>query len=688
MGRPSQNLPVLPAPAAAPVKFADTAPGKAARHYWRHRAAYAPVTGAAVLFAAGCEAHRVTGVTDALGLGAATAAALGGHAAHRLWRKRNGRPLANAHRLYQAALASSSITYLACASAVSPLHESMLILFGTLTAPLSLAWWLRRLVPAAPAAPAAAETQPSAGEQQDPADPRDAFTRLIADVWEEGFACEGGQFPRTALDQIERLSDTGGFAFAATVRFNLGKGPVRQRPAMLIEHTDLIAQAYTGVGDGRAAIHPANVIAQPRPDGTARLYVFERNPLQATARLERVAQPGSFTHPQLARTVTGEYQPYRVWIDGFGSPHRVAVGSTGSGKSQLARTLLTLDMHTTDEHGRPVVAPWVLDPHAGASYAGWLDKLDLFARPLPIEDLYVQIRLSLEAMVQVLRTRVGQMAAEGIDLIRPTFERPLVSGYIDEVPTLMRRDKKILGLLEELAEGGRKAAVRLTVLSISVAEDVLTSHTLRDALVSGDKFLLRGGSLATKLNMAPGVAGVDPRGLQAHFADGSPTGGLGYRASGGDEVGQPIRFVQSDARWLATGRSAHVEQAAALRELFARQLRDPALVAANTRAAAPQPAPEHAAPAANASATPITVKTKPARGETWPRVEQFLEFTGDPQRVCDIAAAVGATDTAVINALQRNGAVQEPGTGRWTLAKYLAPAAQRNGATVLDGAAA
>ena len=113
-----------------------------------------------------------------------------------------------------------------------------------------------------------------------------------------------------------------------------------------------------------------------------------------------------------------------------------------------------------------------------------------------------------------------------------------------------------------------------------------------------------------------------------------------------------------------------------------------AAVRGDTRAAAPQPAPEHAAPAANASATPITVKTKPARGETWPRVEQFLEFTGDPQRVCDIAAAVGATDTAVINALQRNGAVQEPGTGRWTLAKYLAPAAQRNGATVLDGAAA
>lgn len=685
MGRPSQNLPVLATNPPAPVKFTDTAPGKAARHYWRNRAAYAPVTGAAVLFAAGCEAHRVTAAADALGIGAAATAALTGHVAHRVWRKRNGRPLVNAHRLYQAALASSSITYLAAASAISPLARPMLILYGALAAPLALGWWLRRLVPA-PRAVDGAPAQAQPDEPQAPADPRDAFTRLIADVWDEGFACPDGQFPRTALDQIERLDGTGGFAFTATVHFNRGKGPVRHRPTMLIEHTDLIAQAYTGVGDGGAPIHPANVIAQPRPDGTARLYVFERNPLQVPARLERIADPGSFTHPQLARTVTGDFQPYRVWVDGFGSPHRVAVGSTGSGKSQLARTLLTLDMHTTDEAGRPVVAPWVLDPHAGASYAGWLDKIDLFARPLPVEDLYVQIRLALQAMVDVLRLRVGQMAAEGIDLITPTFERPLLSGYIDEVPTLMRRDKKILPLLEEIAEGGRKAAVRLTVMSISVAEDVLTSHTLRDALVSGDKFLLRGGSLATKLNMAPGVAGVDPRGLQAHFADGSPTGGLGYRASGGDEAGQPIRFVQSDARWLATGRSAHIEQASSLRAMFARQLRDPSLVAADDRTPAPSAAPVRPAVTVEVSSVSLAAKAKPARGETWPRVEQFLDFTGEPQRVCDIAAAVGASDTAVINALQRNGAVQDPDTGRWTLEKYLVLAAGR--IEVLDGAAA
>lgn len=681
MARPSQNLPVPVKAAPAPVKFADTAPGKAAHHYWRNRAAYAPVTGAGVLFAAGCEAHRVTGAADALGIVSVAALAAGGHAAHRVWRKRNGRPLVNAHRLYQAALASSSITYLAAASSVSPTRPAMAIFYGVLTAPLALAWWLRRLVPDAPQAPVGAETQAAPAEPpatQD--DPRDAFTRLIATVWEEGFACEGGQFPRTGLDEIERLSDTGGFAFAATVRFNRGKGPVRHRPAALIEHTDLIAQAYTGVGDGGAPIHPANVIAQPRPDGTARLYVFERNPLQAAAPLERVAAPGSFTHPQLARTVTGEYQPYRVWVDGFGSPHRVAVGSTGSGKSQLARTLLTLDMHTTDEHGRPVVAPLVLDPHAGASYAGWLDKVDLFARPLPIEDLYVQIRLALEAMVQVLRVRVGEMAAEGIDLIRPTHDRPLVSGYIDEVPTLMRRDKKILPLLEELAEGGRKAAMRLTVMSISVAEDVLTSHTLRDALVSGDKFLLRGGSLATKLNLAPGVAGVDPRGLQAHFADGSPTGGLGYRASGGDEAGQPVRFAQSGARWLATGRSAHIPQAAELRERFALQLRESASPGAASAQAGGARAAEPA-DAAHARVVPIAAGSRPARGETWPRVEQFLDFTGEPQRVRDIAAAVGGSDTAVINALQRNGAVQDPDTGRWTLEKYLT-------AGVLDGVAA
>lgn len=685
MGRPSQNLPVLASNPPAPVKLADTAPGKAARHYWHNRAAYAPVTGAAVLFAAGCEAHRVTAAADTLGIGAAAAAALTGHVAHRVWRKRNGRPLVNAHRLYQAALASSSITYLAAASAISPMQQGMLILYGALAAPLALGWWLRRLVPA-PQAPAAAPAQAPPEEPQAPADPRDAFTRLIADVWDEGFACPDGQFPRTALDQIERLDAAGGFAFTATVHFNRGKGPIRHRPTMLIEHTDLIAQAYTGVGDGGAPIHPANVIAQPRPDGTARLYVFERNPLQTPARLDAVAQPGSFTHPQLARTVTGDFQPYRVWVDGFGSPHRVLVGSTGSGKSQLARTLLTLDMHTTDAQGRPIVAPLVLDPHAGASYAGWLDKVDLFARPLPIEDLYVQIRLALQAMVDVLRMRVGQMAAEGIDLIRPTFERPLMSGYIDEVPTLMRRDKKILPLLEEIAEGGRKAAVRLTVMSISVAEDVLTSHTLRDALVSGDKFLLRGGSLATKLNLAPGVAGVDPRGLQAHFADGSPTGGLGYWASGGDEAGQPIRFAQSGARWLATGRSAHVEQTAALRERFARQLRDPSRLSSAASTEASSALDARPADTVTAPTVTLAAKAKPARGETWPRVEQFLDFTGEPQRVCDIAAAVGASDTAVINALQRNGAAQDPDTGRWTLAKYLAIAARSAGTEV--GAAA
>lgn len=518
----------------------------AARHVWRNRSGYGPFLAAGPAYLAGHAAYAARGGQDAvLTLGLAAAGAVGAEA-HRVYRRRAGRPLLLGQRLWQFAVAGAASLYVALSSVFDPHSAAMAIVLGVLDAPLAATWWARgHLVKPAAAAP------PEARQDQAPAADPGSFEQVAAkiqDAWNRGLTGPDGRLPNTVLTEIKPNPEHLGGGIATRVLLAADGGTIKHTPMHVVAAKDIIRQALLrALGD----LHPANLLIDPLPDGTASLKIVERNPLSRPA--SATASPaGTWTHP-VARRTSGEMVATTLWLPDYGVKHRAVVGSTGSGKSALLSLLIGLAGQSRDEQGRALAWPILCDPHGGASYPQWVDKARIAGEP-------DEIAGTLLLVCAELRRRLEWMRANRQTLVTPSPQMPLIEVFVDEVHRAIKRGESrglpILPMLAAIANEGRKAAIRLTVGTLAFDVEVLGGTLLLDAL-AGELFILHSTASSTGLKVNTGLwsEAVDPRKVITQFADGTPASGCGHHLRG-EQDPLSVRYLWPDERFTASARFA------------------------------------------------------------------------------------------------------------------------------------
>ncbi len=519
----------------------------AVRHVWRNRSTYGPFLATGPAYLAGHAAYAAHGGQDAaLALGIAGAGALGAEV-HRVYRRRAGRPLLLGQRLWQFAVAGAGALYVGLSSVFDPHSAAMAVVLGVLAAPLAATWWARgHLVKAA--APAPAETrQDEPGTAPDPG-PFEQVAARIQDAWNRGLTGPDGRLPNTALTDIEPNPEHLGGGIAARVLLAADGGTIKHTPMHVAAAKDIIRQALLrALGE----LHPANLLIDPLPDGTASLKIVERNPLSRPA-CATASPAGTWTHP-VARRTSGETVTTTLWLPDYGVKHRAVVGSTGSGKSALLSLLIGLAGQSRDAQGRALTWPILCDPHGGASYPQWVDRARIASEP-------DEIAGTLLLVCAELRRRLHWMKANRQTLVTPSPQMPLIEVLVDEVHRAIKRGEArglpILPMLAAIANEGRKAAIRLTVGTLAFDTDVLGGTLLLDAL-AGELFILHSTASSTGLKVNTGLwsEAVDPRRVITKFADGTPASGCGHHLRG-EEDPLSVRYLWPDEQFTASARFA------------------------------------------------------------------------------------------------------------------------------------
>lgn len=531
--RPATRAPQQP---AHPDYLAATV-----RHVWRNRSTYGPLLAAAPTYLAGHLAYAARGGQDTvLILGVAALGAVGAET-HRVYRRRAGRPLLLGQRLWQFAVTGAASLYLALSSVLNPHSLPMVITLGVIEAPLAVTWWARRhlIKPAGASVPETPQDE-SDGPQQGPLE---QLAQRIQGAWDRGLTGPDGRLPNTALTDITPNPERLGGGLAARVLLAADGGTIKHTPMHVVAAKDIILQALLReLGE----LHPANLLIDPLPDGTASLKIVDFNPLSHPA----AASPspaGTWTH-QVARRAGGESVATTLWLPGYGVKHRAVVGSTGSGKSALLSLLIGLAGQSRDSQGRALTWPILCDPHGGASYPQWIDKARIASEP-------DEIAGTLLLVCAEMRRRLDWMKANRQTLVAPSPQMPLIEVFVDEVHRAIKkgdaRGMPILPMLVAIANEGRKTAIRLTVGTLAFDTDVLGGTLLLDAL-AGELFILHSTASSTGLKVNTGLwsEAVDPRRIITQFADGTPASGCGYFLRG-EQSPLSVRYLWPDEQFTA-----------------------------------------------------------------------------------------------------------------------------------------
>ena len=178
-------------------------------------------------------------------------------------------------------------------------------------------------------------------------------------------------------------------------------------------------------------------------------------------------------------------EPLAINFASSHTPHLLISGTTGSGKSVLAQTILTSLTHLNRPHRLNVI---VLDPKGGDER---LIRNLSHHMPMPIAVTPDEQFLALEHVVSVMLSRGNGNAM------------PRIVVYVDELAdTAMAGGKAALGLLSRIAARGRSAGINIigctqNPSSKSLPEDLRRNLPLR--------FVGKVGN-ATEARMASGIA--------------------------------------------------------------------------------------------------------------------------------------------------------------------------------------
>lgn len=658
-------------PTPAPVKLRDTAGGKAAiwagRTWWQHKLRLMPLSVAAVGIAGAGVLHTtgpaVAGVVDILAVTGATGAII----AHREWRNRNDRALNGKQTAYIAASSLFLGAYETDAIVGNPFNHTGWALYGGATAAASIAWWLRGLAAPDATEQAAPEQQAETAEVDD--------EPIYTKKWASRIGCPNGPVANSTLTKLEPLLDADGTdnGTAGIITLNADGGPIRHTAGDVAPQLVKIA---TGLD-----VKPANAALEPITASKLRLMLFKRNPLTDPVLWPGPGGPGTYRHPA-GMTPTGKWTHHPLILPGWGAVHELIVGSTGSGKSRTARLRLAMARHTYNKRGQPCVATWLLDPHQGASYSGWRDRIDVLARSGE------EILVALAAAVTELNRRLKILAASGREVLRPTPDMPHIRLVIDEFPGFIAAYPQAATLVAKLVAEGRKVLIGLTVLTQYPTADKLGGDvSIRDGLLT-TATVHRTGNAFTGMIVANGKQIGDPGALPMMWPDGSSAAGVAYHLGTDSDHSVMVRAAVGgldntvwdweddedqapptpyDETWYCDGVTVRTESGLLLMAAMADGSAFITAEEAKDEASNPEK------PWAEALANTATA----AGGTMWDKIELFLSDLGEEAsttQICrgigvDVEKKLGAVSQACSRAVEQ-GKLAKAGHGAWVLPQH------------------
>lgn len=623
-------------PTPAPAKLSDTAGGKAVvwagRTWWTHKLRLMPLSVAAVGIAGAGVLHSadpaVAGFVDIGAASLATGAIIG----HRVWRKRNDRPLNGKQTTYIASCTAFLGLFEADAIVGNPFNAHGITVYGTATAAASIAWWLRGV-----AVPETAEDVRGQDHEEQPAQDDQAAPDKI---WAARIGANNGALPGSALTGVSDLVDTRGISngWSATLVLNPGNKVITLKTSDVGVQMEKVSEAFD--------TPPANIAIIPRSGGKLDLKMFERHPLMRLIRLPATFDSQNPWVQPVGLTITDEWVPHQLFDPDYGTWHGTFIGSTGSGKSETICTVMDAESRIVTPDGDPLVAHVLLDPHGGVSFPDWNERAEIYA-----ED-YDEILAVLDMLNKLKKKRLEKMARYKWKVWQPSPEEPIISVKFDEFATVAQKRPALIPIAKEAVGEWRKVGQALGVgVRYPGADNFGGDMDLRDGLM-GYTWLGRTGNRFSGMIVSAGRTIGDPALIPTHFADGKTTGGLGFWLGSTADASVMMRSALSDSDVLTRRRFGR----AGLTTPDVVDLRQDAVRPAETGQSWAQ-APE---------------------GSTlWSKIELYLSETGEEATTSQICTGIGVDPEkkagAVSQACSRaadQGKLNKTGHGVWVLPQH------------------
>lgn len=458
-------------------------------------------------------------------------------------------------------------------------------------------WWLHRPVPAravparlsAPKMPSAIEAAPESPESPGP--------HPHQRTWKGGAGAKGHLLAGSELIHPEPITDHNGEANG--MAWIIDGGPKRHTyPTMRNALDDMKATYDRPYVD--SLVHLEQDPEQRKTRG--RLIVLDRNPL-----IQQILWQG----PRL-EAATGivpfavypdgsGFARYALYVPGWGTPHDLLAGVTGSGKSTGLRLIIGESLCAGS-------AVMLFDPHGGGSFKD--DVVPKVSRAfLDAADIYAGMRGIAAAHAERLKI----LREVGANRMGPEFGHPIVHTVLDEASSdIALGNRDINRILLAGVQEGRKLWMKYTLAMQRPSSDAFDDNTdAREQLKSGNVILYRVASAESNRMGAAGLDGVAAHTLPKYFDRDMtmPTTGLCYvlTGNGRELVSRTINMTeQAFTAHVPPSRPLDDRTEQAFHRGYTQALNDIA------RAADGDPA-EHTSGGPTAPVIPITAGDKQAR---------------------------------------------------------------------------